>query len=213
MKAIRIKFNSASRVVRKSKLLTISPNLAGSLRYYLRQMLYLCFGKKRMLLTRSRQVFDFLSFIYKMKKDHGVNFTVAWMKACYVALQKSLGEDNLRSLRDLDPELPLPRLINGVPAIIRSRDRDQIRKGNPRVIIFWSSLFSIYRVLKVSYKLKFSTITDPFKGNREEFDKIIKYPFCPFWKLDGFDKLVKSHNLAPTRVPLLRAASATNSVS
>jgi hypothetical protein len=132
----KIKFNSASRVVRKSKLLTISPKLASSLRYNLRQMLYLAFGKKRMLLTRTRQVFDFLNFLVKMKENHGVNFTVAWMKACYVALQKSLGKDNMKSLRDLDPELPLPRLINGVPSIIGSLDRDQIRRGNQKVIIF-----------------------------------------------------------------------------
>lgn len=166
-----------------------------------------------MLLTRTRQVFDYLSLLNEMKKNHGVNFTVAWMKACYVALQKSLGSDNLKTLRELDPDLPMPRLINGVPAIIKSKDRDQIRRGNPKVIIFWSSLFSIYRVLAVSYKLKFSTITDPFKGDRAEFDKILKYSFLPFWNLEGFNSLVKSHNLAPTRLPLLRAASATNSVS
>jgi hypothetical protein len=176
----KIKFNSASKVVRKSKLLTISPKLAGSLRYYLRQLLYLSFGRKRMLLTRSRQVFDFLILLNKMRNNHGVNFTVAWMKACYVALQKSLGDDNLESLRSLNPDLPMPRLINGVPAIIKSKDRDQIRKGNAKVIIFWSSLFSIYRVLKVSYELKFNTITDPFKGNRLEFDKLLTYSFNPF---------------------------------
>jgi hypothetical protein len=61
--------------------------------------------------------------------------------------------------------------------------------------------------------LKFSTITDPFKGNRQDFDKILTYSFNPFYKIDGFDQLVKSSNLSPTKVPLLRAASATNSVS
>lgn len=135
-KEFKIKFNSASKVVSKSKLLTISPSLANSLRYYLRQMLYLSFGKKRMLLIRSRQAYDFLSFLNRMKNNHGVDFTVSWMKACYVALQKSLGQDPLGSLRDLQPDLPMPRLINGVPYIIKSRDRDRIRKGDRSVIIF-----------------------------------------------------------------------------
>lgn len=83
-----------------------------------------------------------------------------------MALQKALGDDVLQSLRDLEPNLPLPRLINGIPAIIKSRDRQLIRDGDKRTIIFWSSLFSIYRVLKCTYKLKTSTITDPFTGDK-----------------------------------------------
>jgi len=82
-----------------------------------------------------------------------------------VALQKALGDDRLKSLRDLEPGLPLPRLINGFPAVIGSKDRDRIRRGDARVTIYWSSIFSIYRVLKCSYKLKTSSITDPFSGS------------------------------------------------
>jgi len=84
-----------------------------------------------------------------------------------VSLQKSLAGDKLESMRALEPKLPLPRLINGIPAYIKSRDRQMIKEGKVSVIIFWSSLFSIYRVLKCTYKLKTETITDPFKGDQE----------------------------------------------
>jgi hypothetical protein len=53
-----------------------------------------------------------------------------------VALQKSLAGDKLESMRALEPGLPLPRLINGIPAFIKSRDREMIREGKTSVIIF-----------------------------------------------------------------------------
>lgn len=150
-----------------------------------------------------------------MKKNHGADFTIKWLKCCYVALQKSLGKDNLESMRDLEPNLPLPRLINGIPAIISPVDRKLIREMDSRIIIYWSSLFSLYRVLKCSYKLKISTITDPFKGSIVDFNEIIQGPvFSIFFdRLNGFSELVKKSNLAPSKVRLLRSSSSSNNVS
>jgi len=108
---------------------------------------------------------NFLQFIFKLKKNHGSIFTIKWLKACTVALQKWLGDDKVRSLRDLEPNLPLPRTINGCPSIINRQDRQLMRQGNISIIRFWHSLFSIYRVLSIPGKLKLETITAPFTGS------------------------------------------------
>jgi hypothetical protein len=153
--------------------------------------------------------------VLKLNKNHGADFTIKWLKACYVTLQKALGDDKLKSLRDLEPGLPLPRLINGFPAVIGSKDRDLIRKGHSGVTIFWSSLFSVYRVLKCSYKLKTASITDPFKGDVLRFRELLEdYRFqIHFNKLKGFKEIVKNSNLAPRKINFLRSASSTNTVS
>jgi hypothetical protein len=52
------------------------------------------------------------------------------MKACAVALQKYLGGEKLSSLRSIEPNIPMPRLINGLPAAIYSDERRDIRNGN-----------------------------------------------------------------------------------
>nr|QTW92172.1 RNA-dependent RNA polymerase [Colletotrichum higginsianum mitovirus 1] len=221
MKKNNIKFKKLNlvsfkdRVIKSIKTFTIGNHIPDSLSVPLRQIMYLSFGRIRDLTTRATVTANFLKLILKLNKNHGSDFTIKWLKACYVALQKALGDDRLKSLRDLEPGLPLPRLINGFPAIIGSRDRDLIRKGDSRVTIYWSSLFSIYRVLKCSYKLKTSSITDPFSGSTEWFRSLIELPHFRvyFHYLDGFDALVKKSNLAPKKINLLRSASSTNTVS
>jgi hypothetical protein len=74
--------------------------------------------------------------ILTLNKNHGSLYTIKWLKACYVALQKSLAGDKLKSLRDLEQDLPLPRLINGLPTIIGPRDRAMIKRNHKSVIIF-----------------------------------------------------------------------------
>jgi len=110
------------------------------------------------------------------------------LKASYVALQKALAGDKLTSLRSLEPTLPLPRLVNGFPAIIGSKDRAALRAGTRSVIIFWSSLFSIYRVLKTPYKLKVSTITDPFSGSLDGLQDLLSTERNFFDQLPFFEK-------------------------
>nr|QJT73703.1 RNA-dependent RNA polymerase [Botrytis cinerea mitovirus 3] len=204
-----------SSIVKTKKMFSIRDSISNSLSIPLRQIQYLSFGKIRGLANRALITRDFMTFVLKMKKNHGADFTIKWLKCCYVALQKSLGKDNLESMRDLEPNLPLPRLINGIPAIISPNDRKSIREMDSRIIIYWSSLFSLYRVLKCSYKLKINSITDPFKGSIKEFNDIIQGPvFSIFFdRLNGFPELVKKSNLAPTKVRLLRSSSSSNNVS
>jgi len=88
------------------------------------------------LSERVRIGFNFFSFVIKLNRNHGSTFTVKWLKANQVALQKYLGGERLTSLRALEPNLPLPRLINGFPAIINRTDRHLIRSGSKSLIRF-----------------------------------------------------------------------------
>jgi len=87
------------------------------------------------------------------------------MKAMHIALQKYIAEDRLNSLRQVEPLLPLPRLINGCPAVIHAGDRLLIRKGHIGVTRQWLSLFNMYRVFSMTSRLNIKTITQPFKGD------------------------------------------------
>lgn len=131
------------------------------------------FGRTTGLRNRLVIASRFINLVLNLKKNHGDDFTIKWLKACYVAIQKAQAGDNLASLRALEPGLPLPRLINGIPAFIGPKDRHYIKSGHVSVIRFWSSLFSIYRVLKCTYKLKIETITNPFTGDSAGLQHIV----------------------------------------
>ena len=101
-----------------------------------KKVLILSTGKISGLRNRLVITQQFIDLLVRLKKNHGADFTIKWLKACYVALQKAQANDNLPSLRTLEPSLPMPRLINGLPAFIKSADRGLIKAGNPSVIRF-----------------------------------------------------------------------------
>ena len=144
-----------------------------------------------------------------MNKNHGSTFTIKWLKSCAVALQKWLGDDKVKSLRDLEPNLPLPRVINGCPAIINSGDRQLMRLGNIHIIRFWHSLFSLYRVLQIPGKIKISTITDPFSGSLQFLQDVKAMSLKTPWP-KHIKEIGQNHNLAPTSFHFSGKASPSN---
>jgi len=77
-----------------------------------------------------------------------------------------VSKDRINSPRDLEPDLPLPRYTtSGLPRFIPLADRRAIISGNSFIIKYWSSLFALYRVIKIPGTLKLKTITDPFSGD------------------------------------------------
>jgi len=95
-------------------------------------------------------------------------YTVKYLKSCQLALQKRISKDMISSLREIEPDLPFPRLTSSrLPRIIPLADRRAILSGNAFTIRLWNSIFSIYRVIKVEGVLKLNTITDPYSGNQE----------------------------------------------
>lgn len=85
--------------------------------------------------SRSVQLIHFGKHILKMVKHHGDVYTVNYLKACQLAVQKAVARDKVSSLRDLNPMLALPRLAScGLPGIIPKEDRRSILGGAPAVI-------------------------------------------------------------------------------
>lgn len=129
--------------------------------------------------------------------------------------KKDQANNNLPSLRSLEPSLPMPRLINGLPAFIKPADRALIKAGHPSVIRFWSSLFSIYRILKCSYKLKVGMITDPFSGDKEGLNQLkgVAEKLNFFATLPGFSVWRNTCRLAPRKFLWGQKASLTCTVA
>lgn len=205
-----------TKYIQVIKMIPISNNIGTSLALPLRLNSYLSFGKLRGLAARVKYTQSFISFVLKLFNNHGAAFTIKWLKACSVAVQKFLGDDRLVTLRTLDPDLPLPRLTNGLPRYISVSDRAAIRNGDVRVIRFHLGLLNLYRVLEAPGVIKINTITDPFSGSQDYLDMIIRFlqtgSFLFFDLLPGFSK-IPAMSLSPEKFVLSRSASPSNKMS
>lgn len=112
------------------------PRLWKGISPYMRKVISVIYGGTSQIVYRVRTLNNLNLFLIAMYKHHGATFTVKWLKACHVAMQRSLGGDCVSSLRDLDPSLPLPRTSNGLPQVIPKVDRVRIRKGDSKTIQF-----------------------------------------------------------------------------
>jgi hypothetical protein len=70
-----------------------------------------------------------------MRKHHGSVFVIKYLKACQLAVQKAIAKNPMKSLNEIEPDLPLPRLAtSGLPRIIPLRDRRAIMNGHSSCI-------------------------------------------------------------------------------
>lgn len=79
---------------------------------------------------RMTQLLTFGHFLLRMRRNHGATYVVKYLKASQLALQKRIALDPISSLRDLEPDLPLPRLRNRMPASVPVFDRRSIARGS-----------------------------------------------------------------------------------
>jgi hypothetical protein len=101
-----------------------------------------------------------------MNERHGSVYVVKYLKACSLAISKVIAQQPFKSLKEIEPDLNLPRLSkSGLPVIIGARDRRSIVQGSTKVIKMYLSLFNIYRIISIPCILKLNTITDPFSGD------------------------------------------------
>lgn len=205
-----------TKYIQVIKMVPLSPNLGKLLSLPLRMNTYLSLGRRKNLVRRVNQTKKFIGFVLLLWKNHGVTFTVKWLKASSVALQKKLGQDPLKSLRVLTPDLPLPRLNHGVPRYIDVNDRALIRNGHVPTIRFHLGLLNLYRVLEAPGEVKLSTITDPFKGSMEkleEYNSLISEKKLIFFDLlKGFEA-IRDKDLSPKGFVLSRSSSASNKIA
>lgn len=101
----------------------------------------------------------FLSNCNKIRNDAGMKMLVIYLKACFVLTQQASGGMVLLDMSPLGTRFK--RTSKGLPKIIPALHRSFIREGNPLYIKFWLTLFSLYRILDIPFKLKLQSITDP----------------------------------------------------
>jgi len=136
----------------------------------------LSIGNIKKATARIRLYHKFCTYLLVLNKRHGTEFVVKYLKACNLAVSKFLAGQPLVSLRELEPDLPLPRLSkSGLPAIIGTRDRRSLAANSHRVIRLWLTLFSLYRVIIIPAKAKLNTITDSFTGDTAEVKYMIDW--------------------------------------
>jgi len=159
--------------------------------------------------ARIRLYHKFALYLRVMTRRHGGEFTVKYLKACNLAVSKYLAAQPFKSLSEIEPDLPLPRLSkSGLPVIIGTRDRRSLRLNNLSVIRLYLSLFSLYRVILIPGKLKINTITDPFSGDITSLKGIENWmrnhsssalqSFCKKSYLKAMDKFLISEKSSPT---------------
>lgn len=124
------------------------------------------------LFSELRTLQGFGRYLLSMTRNHGSTYTVKYLKACHLALQKCISRDRINSLREIEPDLPLPRLsASRLPRFIPLAHRRAILADNSFRIRYWLTLFSIYRVIRIPGILKLNTITDPFSGDVEALSR------------------------------------------
>jgi len=144
-----------------------------------------------------------------LKRRHGDLYVIKYLKASQLAIQKSIAGTPFKTLREIEPDLPFPRLTRkGLPVFIGTRDRQSIANGSISSIQFFLTIFGIYRVLNGPVKAKLFTITDPFSGHKEYLDKSLG----PIEKLSTSLIRVPKHSLCSSLL-FLQTSSPNSKVS
>lgn len=89
----------------------------------------------------------------------GVRGLAIYLKACHVLLMQAHAGHIISSTRPLGAAVA--RSADGYPRIIPSPMRRRMREGDHNLVRLWLSLFSLFRILKFSGRIRLSTITSP----------------------------------------------------
>jgi hypothetical protein len=116
--------------------------------------------------SRLQLLTKFGQMLLRMQRQNGSTYVVKYLKACNVSLQRFLGGLPLKTMREIEPDLPLPGLTKaGLPKFIPLRDQRELDKLTPSVVRWYLTLFGVYRIISCPPKLKLNTITDPYGGS------------------------------------------------
>lgn len=134
------------------------------------------FPAKGKYLSRLRQLNAFRVHLDILTKHHGQTYTVKYLKASTLAVQKAIAGTPVHSLRELEPALPLARVTaNGLPKWIPIRDRRLIFINHSSSVIRWYlTLLSVYRVISIPGVMKLSTITDGLTVSQDSIDQVVR---------------------------------------
>nr|UPW42173.1 MAG: putative RNA dependent RNA polymerase [Guangdong mito-like virus 6] len=109
--------------------------------------------------TKVSSYYVLLISLTTLQKRSGLAYTCKYMKACSIYVMKYVAKDpNKLSTNSLDILVSITD--SGIPRIIPSYFRLQLRKRNINTIRAVLTIFNLYRVLDYRGSLKLSTITD-----------------------------------------------------
>lgn len=112
--------------------------------------------------------------LYYLNTKNGPSFVAKYLKCCVSLLMQALAGARHPSTQELGTSVS--RTKRGLPRIIPKLHRMKIREGNILYIRLWLTLFSLYRVIDFTGRLKISTIITPSKAriNKDELEKAVK---------------------------------------
>jgi hypothetical protein len=85
--------------------------------------------------NRIRSLHNFALYLIKLRNKHGDMYVIKFLKATQLAIQKKIAGTPLSSLREVEPDLPLPRLTkSGLPKCIKLHDRSAITRRSLTVV-------------------------------------------------------------------------------
>jgi len=139
MKTQLIKINriflDTKEYVREQLIRLESKQLSSLFNRFAFKIISLSLRSSRKISNRIQLYHKFGRYLLSMNRRHGSTYVVKYLKACSLAVSKAVAGQPLSSLRDLEPDLPLPRLTkSGLPRIIGSRDRKAIMNNCTKVI-------------------------------------------------------------------------------
>jgi len=103
-------------------------------------------------------VVSFVKFIVHMRKHRGFKGLALYLKVSHTVFIKAVAGTPIKGVfSSLGTCVSVTR--SGYPKIIPSAHRKALMKGDMRVVRFWSTLFSLYRVLAFRGALNLGTIT------------------------------------------------------
>lgn len=105
-------------------------------------------------------------------KSQGPKGFVKTMKTLSVITQQSVAGYRLDDITSLGPRVS--RTKGGLPRILPSGARKEIRLGNPLMIKWALTMFATFRVVEYGSVPKIDTISTPFGGTYETIDKFNK---------------------------------------
>jgi hypothetical protein len=159
-------FTEVRETVRDQLIRLDDLSLSSLLQRFSFKIVSLSLRRSKKLAPRIRLYHKFALYLYSLNRRHGSVYVVKYLKACSLAISKAIAGTPFKSLREIEPDLPLPRLSkSGFPIIIGTRDRRSLGARDNKVIRMYLSLFNLYRVITVECKSNLETIWGNFTGD------------------------------------------------
>jgi len=135
--------------------------------------------------ARVRAIVVILRRFHYIYVNNGHKGLILYLKANAVLLQQSLGGHMIKDVSPLGPRVS--RTNVGIPRLVLRQDRIKFRSGDTRVMRFYLTMFSLYRILDMPSVMKLNSITSGFEGRYSGVGEILSFipPFVVALRLNN----------------------------